>query len=183
MSKHPIYITGNKNKVAYLKKVLGFELEHHELDLDEIQSVDPREVIEHKVKQAYALLQQPVLVEDTSLFFNALDSLPGPFVKFFVTAKNGKEMMCRMLDGFDDRSAYVTASYGYYDGKEMHIFTGRLDGTIAVSPRGDGGYGSDAIFEPEGYGGLTRAELPADKDLETYMKIRDYPGLKAFLLQ
>ena len=183
MSKHPVYITGNMNKVAYLKKALGIELEHHKLDLDEIQSVDPIEVIEHKVKQAFNVLQKPVLVEDTSLFFNALDGLPGPFIKFFVTAKNGQEIMCRMLDGFNDRSAYASAVYAYYDGIKMHVFEGRLNGTIAQSPRGGGGYGWDAVFEPEGYGGLTRAELSPELDVESYMKIRDYDGLKAFLLQ
>jgi len=171
------------NKVAYLKKALGIELEHHKLDLDEIQSVDPIEVIEHKVKQAFNVLQKPVLVEDTSLFFNALDGLPGPFIKFFVTAKNGQEIMCRMLDGFNDRSAYASAVYAYYDGIKMHVFEGRLNGTIAQSPRGGGGYGWDAVFEPEGYGGLTRAELSPELDVESYMKIRDYDGLKAFLLQ
>jgi len=171
------------NKVAYLKKALGIELEHHKLDLDEIQSVDPIEVIEHKVKQAFDILHKPVLVEDTSLFFNALDGLPGPFIKFFVTAKNGQDIMCRMLDGFDDRSAYASAVYAYYDGIEMHVFKGRLNGTIAQTPRGGGGYGWDAVFEPEGYGGLTRAELSPELDVESYMKIRDYDGLKAFLLQ
>lgn len=182
MSKQPVYITGNQNKLNYLVKTLGIELEYHKLDLDEIQSVNPYEVIGHKVRQAYAILQRPVLVEDTSLFFNALDGLPGPFVKFFVNAKNGQEVMCRMLDGFSDRSAYASAIYAYYDGAEVHTFQGRLDGMIAVSPRGGGGYGWDGIFEPEGYGGLTRAELTPAQDIESYMKIRDLAALKAFLL-
>jgi len=182
MSKHPIFITGNQNKVNYLVKTLGVELEHHRLDLDEIQSVNPYEVIGHKVRQAYELLQQPVLVEDTSLFFNALDGLPGPFVKFFVEAKGGQEMMCRMLDGFADRTAYASAVYAYYDGNEVRTFQGRLDGTIALHARGGGGYGWDGIFEPVGYGGLTRAELTPEQDIESYMKIRDLAALKAFLL-
>jgi len=183
MPKHPIFITGNQNKADYLERILGISLEHHKLDLDEIQSIDPKEVIEHKVKQAYAILQKPVLVEDTSLFFNALDGLPGPFVKFFVTAKDGQRIMCRMLDGFDDRSAYASAIYAYYDGVEIHTFVGRLNGVIADSPRGGGGYGWDAVFEPEGYGGRTRAELSPAEDDESYQKIRDFGALRTFLLQ
>ena len=183
MTKHPLYITGNQNKVDYLTRILGIELEHHKLDLDEIQSADPREVIEHKVRQAYEILKKPVLVEDTSLVFNALNGLPGPFVKFFVNAEDGQNIMCRMLDGFKDRSAYASAIYAYFDGEELHIFDGRLNGIIANTPRGGGGYGWDAIFEPEGYGGRTRAELSPEEDDESYKKIRDFGGLRAFLLK
>ncbi|MBL8158870.1 non-canonical purine NTP pyrophosphatase [Candidatus Saccharibacteria bacterium] len=179
----PVFITGNQNKADYLAKILGITLEHRKLDLDEIQSADPKVVIEHKVLQAYELLQAPVLVEDTILGFNALGGLPGPFVRFFVDAENGLENMCRMLDGFADRSAYGSATYGYFDGTELRFFAGHLDGVIASSPRGKGGYGWDRIFEPEGYGGLTRAELSEEDDLITYNKLRDYDGLRDFLRQ
>jgi inosine triphosphate pyrophosphatase len=181
MSKSPIFITGNMDKVAYLEKTLGIALEHHKLDLDEIQSADPQKVIEHKVRQAYDILGKPVLVEDTILGFNALHGLPGPFVKFFVDAENGLETMCRILDGFDDRSAYATATYGYFDGNDLRFFAGKLDGIIAEHPRGEGGYGWDKIFEPKGYGGRTRAELDESEDIESYHKIRDFEGLRAFL--
>jgi inosine triphosphate pyrophosphatase len=181
MSKHPVFITGNLDKVVYLEKSLGIDLEHYKLDLDEIQSADPKKVIEHKVRQAYDILKKPVLVEDTILACNALDGLPGPFVKFFVEAKDGLETMCRMLDGFDDRTAYATATYGYFDGVELKFFSGKLDGVIANHPRGEGGYGWDKIFEPEGYGGLTRAELNPEQDIESYNKIRDFETLRRFL--
>lgn len=177
----PIFISGNQNKIDYLSRTLGFTLDHQKIDLDEIQSADPKVVIEHKVRQAYELIKEPVLVEDTSLSFNTLDSLPGPFVKFFVDAENGLENMCRMLDGFDDRSAYGSVIYGYFDGKELRFFEGRLSGTIARHPRGNGGYGWDKIFIPEGYNGLTRAELSPKDDMETYNKLRDTKGLLDFL--
>jgi len=177
----PVFITGNQNKADYLAKTLGIELEHQKIDLDEIQSVDSLEIVEHKVRQAYEIIQKPVLVEDVSLVFNALNGLPGPFIKFFVDAKNGLENLCRMLDGFDDRSAYALVVYGYFDGNELKLIPGRLDGTIAQSPRGDGGYGWDKIFEPEGYDGLTRAELSPEKDIESYNKLRDFDMLRALL--
>lgn len=177
----PIFITGNQNKVDYLSRTLGVTLAHQRVDLDEIQSADPKVVIEHKVRQAYQLIRKPVLVEDTSLSFNALNGLPGPFVKFFVDSDNGLENMCRILDGFGDRSAYGSVIYGYFDGKNLHFFEGRLDGNIASHPRGEGGYGWDQIFEPEGYGGLTRAELSAEQDIESYNKLRNTKGLHEFL--
>lgn len=180
---HPVFITGNQNKADYLAKTLGIELEHQKIDLDEIQSVNPLEVVEHKVRQAYDIIQKPVLVEDVSLVFNALNGLPGPFIKFFVDAENGLENLCRMLDGFDDRSAYASVVYGYFDGEVLKLIPGRLAGAIAKSPRGDGGYGWDKIFEPEGYAGLTRAELSPEKDIESYNKLRDFDALRAFLAE
>ncbi|MFZ3009454.1 MAG: non-canonical purine NTP pyrophosphatase [Candidatus Microsaccharimonas sp.] len=179
--KTPVFISGNQNKIDYLSKTLGIELPHQKINLDEIQSADPKVVIEHKVKQAYGIIGKPVLVEDTSLSFNALDGLPGPFVKFFVDAQDGLEMMCHMLDGFKDRSAYGAVIYGYYDGKDLQFFEGRLDGEIAKHPVGDGGYGWDKIFKPSGYEGLTRAELTLEKDVETYNMLRDSEGLRNFL--
>jgi non-canonical purine NTP pyrophosphatase (RdgB/HAM1 family) len=181
VSKLPVFITGNQNKADYLSRTLGVQIDHHKLDLDEIQSADPHVVLEHKVRQAYNILNRPVLVEDTSLSFNALDGLPGPFVKFFVDAHNGLESMCRLLDGFSDRSAYASAIYGYYDGDQLRVFEGRLAGIISSHPRGTGGYGWDKIFEPNGYGGLTRAELSPEDDIESYGKIRDLSGLRSFL--
>jgi len=177
----PIFITGNQNKADYLSKTVGIQLEHQKLDLDEIQSSDPKVVIEHKVKQAYELIKKPVLVEDTSLGFTALDGLPGPFIKFFVDAQDGLENLCRMLDGFSDRSARATVVYGYYDGTTLKFIEGGMNGIIAENPRGSGGYGWDQVFQPEGYDGLTRAELSPEQDIESYNKLRDSEGLKNFL--
>lgn len=36
-----------------MRKLLGMPIEHIKLDLDEIQSLDLKEVVEHKVRQAY----------------------------------------------------------------------------------------------------------------------------------
>ena len=177
----PVFITGNQNKVDYLSETIGMVLPHRKIDLDEIQSPDPIIVVEHKVRQAYDIIRKPVLVEDTLLGFNALNGLPGTFVKFFVESQDGLQNMCRMLDGFDDRTAYASAMYAYYDGNDLKIFSGRLNGNISSSPRGNGGYGWDAIFEPEGYDGLTRAELNPELDRESYDKIRDTESLKRFL--
>lgn len=117
------------------------QISHHKLDLNELQSVDLKEVVEHKVRQAYKALHKPVLVEDVSLEFNALNSLPGTFIKFFVDY-TGLEATCRMLDGFSDRSAVPRCAYGYFDGKELKFFEGSARGTIAEHPSsGTRGFG------------------------------------------
>lgn len=83
------FITGNQHKADFLAKHLGMPIAHHKLDLDEIQSTDLRVVVEHKAKQAYEILQKPVLVEDAGLTLTALGNLPGPFIKWFVAELGG----------------------------------------------------------------------------------------------
>jgi len=82
--KKVVFITWNQNKADYLAKYLGFPIEHFKVDLDEIQSLDLREIVEHKVRQAYQKVWVPVIVEDVSLEFEALGRLPGTFIRFFL---------------------------------------------------------------------------------------------------
>lgn len=175
------FITGNQHKADHLAQLLGVPIDHQKLDLDEIQSSDPREIIEHKVRQAYAVVKKPVIVDDVSLEIAALGGLPGPFVKWFVD-QAGLEAMCRMCDGLEGREAVGKACIGYYDGKEFCYFEGAIHGTIADHPRGDGGYGWDAIFMPDGYDGKTRSELSESEYAEVYNKIRPINALREFLL-
>lgn len=175
------FITGNPHKADYLSRMLCLPLKHRAVDLTEIQSTSLEEVVEHKVRQAYAVAKRPVLVEDVALGFMALDGLPGPFIKFFVEAPNGLENLCRMLDGFDDRSAVAACVFGYYDGQRIKLFRAELGGVIAKRPAGNGGFGWDKIFCPDSYGGKTRAELTPDEDAETYRLFKPIDVVRQFL--
>src|SRR3989344_6334820 len=107
------FITGNQNKADYLAKYLGLPVKHVKLDLDEIQSLDLKEIVEHKVKQAYEIIKSPVIVEDVSLEFAALGRLPGPFIKFFVE-EVPFQIICNMITG-QTRKATAKSVFGYYD--------------------------------------------------------------------
>lgn len=176
-----LFITGNQDKADYLQRLLGVEVEHQKLDLDEIQSIDLDEIVRHKVLQAYEIVKRPVLVEDVSLEFNALKGLPGPFIKYFVE-ETGLDSTAKMLDGHDDRSAVARCTFGYYDGDEIRFFRGSLEGEISKVPKGDGGYGWDKIFIPLGYGGRTRAQLTDEENDETYQIIKPFEELRDYLL-
>ncbi|HTE22200.1 MAG TPA: non-canonical purine NTP pyrophosphatase [Candidatus Limnocylindria bacterium] len=123
------FITGNQNKADYLARYLGYPVDHVKLDLDEIQSLDLRQIVEHKVWQAYAQIKKPVLVEDVSLEFTALGRLPGPFIKWFLEEIELGQI-CSLLDG-KDRSATGRCMFGYYDGQRLEFFEGVLSGQIA----------------------------------------------------
>lgn len=90
------FITGNQKKADYLAKYIGLPIVHRKINLDELQSLDLREIVEHKVKQAYEIIKTPVIVEDVSLEFLALGKLPGPFIKFFVE-QMPLETVCSLL--------------------------------------------------------------------------------------
>lgn len=173
------FVTGNQNKADYLARLLGVPIDHVKLNLDEIQSTSLREIVEHKARQAYDIVRKPVIVDDVALGFSVLNGLPGPFIKFFT--ENGTELLCRMLDGFSDRSATGYAGIGYYDGLNFHYFEGNINGTIADAPRGTGGYSWDDVFVPNGYGERTRAELSSEEYDELYRKFRPVAELKDFL--
>jgi non-canonical purine NTP pyrophosphatase (RdgB/HAM1 family) len=181
--KSPLFVTGNQHKADHLSRLLELPLEHIKLDLDEIQSANLEEVATHKVKQAYGLVKRPVFVEDVALGFDALDGLPGPFIKFFLTAEGGLENLCRMLDGFSSRRAYGECVFAYYDGKKLELFRGGIAGIVPEHPQGKDGFGWDPIFCPDGYDGRTRAELTEQEYAVVYQVIKPIAALRAFLLE
>ncbi len=162
------FVTGNKKKVSELNRILDTDFAHTALDLPEIQSLDLEEVVQAKAKAAYAKLGTPVVVEDTSLTFNALGKLPGTFIKFFAQELD-YDGLCQLLEGKEDRSAVVRACIALYDGTDMHVFAGECNGTIAYTPHEGEGFGFDCIFIPEGYG-KTWSEM--DNDVKDSMSHR-----------
>lgn len=176
--KNITFITGNQSKADYLAKHLGFPVKHVKLDLDEIQSLDLKTIVEHKVRQAYEKVHGPVIVEDVSLEFAAFGKLPGPFIRFFVEEVPFKTI-CAMVDG-KTRKATARCVFGYYDGKKLKLFEGKLEGAIAQKPAGKNGFGWDKIFIPRGYK-VTRASLNGDEDRKTYLQFKPFAELKKFL--
>lgn len=178
-----VFVTGNREKAERFSKHIGMNIAHEPAELDEIQTLNPAELVAHKARQAYAQLARPVLVEDVSFTYEAWGDLPGAFVKFFVTAEHSLEKMCRMLDGFSSRRAEGSCTYGYFDGHELKLFSGVVRGEVADHPRGEGGYGFDRIFIPDGSEGRTAAELSEAEYDEYYVTIKPFAAVSAFLKQ
>jgi non-canonical purine NTP pyrophosphatase (RdgB/HAM1 family) len=175
------FVTGNIHKANLLQQSIGFPISHHEMDLTEIQSLDLKEIITHKVEEAYSILKTPVLVHDTALYFNALGHLPGPFIKWF-SESIGNDGLCQILNNFTDRSAFAVVNLGFYDGEQMRIFEERLDGRISDNPSGNKGFGWDPIFIPEGFD-KTRADLNSSEYEENSLTHKVAKQAKIFLEQ
>ncbi|KAF3084002.1 nucleoside triphosphate pyrophosphohydrolase ham1 [Orbilia oligospora] len=155
------FVTGNAGKLAEVQAILGqyIKIDNHGLDLEEIQGTI-EEVSSAKCKKAAEALQGPVLTEDTCLCFNALNGLPGPYIKWFMQGV-GHSGLNKLLAGFEDKSAEAVCTFAFSEGpgSEPLIFQGRTQGKI-VCPRGPPKFGWDPIFE---YEGQTYAEMDKEK--------------------
>jgi inosine/xanthosine triphosphate pyrophosphatase family protein len=71
-----IFVSSNQGKIKEVRSILGRELVSQSMELEEIQSLDFKEIVQHKLMQAYQQVKQPVLVEEhwvtnSSLWFTA----------------------------------------------------------------------------------------------------------------
>ncbi len=73
-----------------------------------------------KCRSAYSIIKGPVIVEDTCLGFNALNGLPGPYIKWFLKSI-GPEGLFKMLSGFEDHSGKAMATLAYCDSENGHV--------------------------------------------------------------
>lgn len=141
------FITGNAHKLREVEAILG-SMRHVNLDLPELQELEPRKVVIAKAQAALEKGYSPVLIEDTSLSLRALNGLPGPLIKWFLKAIGG-EGVYHMAHSKGDCHAEVRTIFGLAFGPQTFIYgEGVVLGSV-VSPRGTG-FGWDAIFCPEG---------------------------------
>jgi non-canonical purine NTP pyrophosphatase (RdgB/HAM1 family) len=156
------FITGNAGKFKEFQDLLSIPLEQLDIEVPEIQSLDPKEVIEQKLRAAREHAHGEYLVEDSSLTLDCLaGALPGPFIKWFEKAL-GNDGIANLAERCGQDGAEGKTLIGYSDaaGKE-YFFEGTVRGRI-VKPRGDKDFGHGPIFQPESsaktYGEMEREE-------------------------
>lgn len=185
MEQHPLwkqlkFVTGNPDKLREAQAILGVVLERAQLaDLHEIQTYDVHAIVENKARQAHAILQCPVMVEDSGLLFEAWNGLPGALVKWFEQSV-GCAGMLKMLEGFCNRKAVAQCLVAIYDGQELLIGKGEVTGTVSDRLRGDNGFGWDVLFVPEGHD-RTYAEMTAEEKNAISHRRRAFESLKNML--
>jgi inosine triphosphate pyrophosphatase len=159
------FVSGNLKKYEEVCAILKPELPDVEIkqitiDIPELQG-EPEEIVRNKLRLALDKAKGPLIVEDTSLCFNALHGLPGPYIKSFLT-KLGPSGLYKMVKPYDDQTAYAQCIFGMAKGKrdEPKIFIGKTDGEI-VDPRGPNNFGWDPTFQPKGFD-KTYAEMDSE---------------------
>lgn len=125
------------------------------LAIDEIQHADPLKITEHKVKAAYTLVRQPVVVNDSSWEIPALNGFPGGYMKDIAQWLTAEDFL-RLMQDKEDRRIILHDVVVYCDGGHIEIFKLVRRGVVIEVPRGEGS-SIDRIVELDG-GGLTIAE-------------------------
>lgn len=175
------FITGNKNKFFEVEKMLQPEikLEQLELDLDEIQSIDSNEVIKHKLLEAQKKHKGEFIIDDSAVCLDALNGLPGPFIKFFLK-EMGVGGIYNLTNKMGVSSAKTRVIIGYSKEKEILFFEAETKGDI-VSPRGQGNFGFDPIFRPSGFD-KTFAEMEVEEKLKISSRKKATQKFKEYYL-
>jgi non-canonical purine NTP pyrophosphatase (RdgB/HAM1 family) len=174
-----VLVSGNKNKAQEVKRILKIPIEIINLDIDEIQSMDPQKITLHKLEEAYNIVGKPLIVDDVSFEVDIWNGFPGPLIKWLLEEKNDPTLMLRMMSNETNRKATAKLFVGLHDGKNAHIFTGEVKGNIAREIRGDNGFGWDKVFIPDDYTQTFAQMQPALKDSMSHRgralkKVKEY---------
>lgn len=149
------FVTRNVQKLSEVKDILGemdtFEIIHYDLELPEYQG-SLEQIAFNKCKEAMQIVKSPIIVEDTSLTFNSLGGLQGPYIKDFIR-KAGLDALYRMLADFQDKSAQAITTIAYAKGinQKIKLFQGTVHGTIVKPSSVDMPANFEPIFQPDGY--------------------------------
>lgn len=128
--------------------------------------------------------------DDSGLQVEALNGEPGVYSARYAV-KNGRsieggkdeanmDVLLEKLSGVENRKAcFRTCVALIYEG-QTHFFDGTVEGRIIHEKRGDGGFGYDPLFVPDGYE-KTFAELGNDVKNGISHRARAVAKLAAFL--
>lgn len=174
--KKIFFISGNQGKLNNVRLFLqnyNFTIESCDLDLPEVQDLDPKKIIAAKIKNAleyhhHFSTDGALLVDDTSLYLDALAQnngevgLPGPFIKWFqeVLGLQGIYDLARRYNNFKAHGIVLLAYVALNDPETIIFAQGKVSGTI-VAPQGHD-FGWNAIFIPEGYS-KTYAQMTSEE--------------------
>ena len=163
MRKQVVYFaTGNRGKFMEVTEILrDYPLIVERIDAKgrEIQSDSVEEIAEDSANNVASRMSLPVFVEDTGLFIRHLRGFPGPYAAY-VHRTIGLQGILTLMQDARTREAYFRSAVAFSPpGRQAVTFIGEVNGRIATSIRGSGGFGYDPIFEPDGGDGRTFGEM------------------------
>jgi XTP/dITP diphosphohydrolase len=164
-----VLVTGNIDKWREAERILGRKLLRQALDLPEPQEATSIGIARAKLAAARRAVAGPVIVEDSGLELAALGGFPGPFIKWWEW-RGGLQSICRALDGGGNRLAEAVCALAVFDGVAEFVVEGRVAGSIALTPRGQNGFGWDPIFVPEGDSRTFAEMAAAEKDTVSHRR-------------
>ena len=168
-----LFATANKHKLQEAREILGsgFNLitpASLGFNGDIPETADTLEG-NSRMKASF-LWQQfgiPCIADDTGLLVDSLGGRPGVYSARYAGPEadpvKNTSLLLRELTDIDDRKArFITVVTLILSGKDILLFEGTVEGSIAKSAYGSGGFGYDPVFIPLGYD-KTLAELTPDE--------------------
>ncbi len=168
-----VLVTSNEGKAREAQEILGsagVELNIVPIWLGEVETgTTYAENARLKAAAAFRMLQRTVIAEDAGIEVDALHGLPGIHSARFAgpdaTSEENNTKLLGLLEGVEQRSARyrIVATLLMPSGEEI-VCEGDLEGKLLGAPRGEGGFGYDPLFVPNG-SDRTVAELsPEEKN-------------------
>lgn len=162
-----IFASHNENKVNEIRAVLPKDI--HLLSLNDIgfhQEIEENgKTLEEnsriKAETIYKIYGKNVFADDTGLFVESLDGVPGVYSARYAGTGNSAdniEKLLKELKNKSNRKAYFKTVICLFWKDEINFLSGEIQGEIIDENRGSAGFGYDPVFVPEGYG-LTFAEM------------------------
>ena len=187
--------TGNKNKLIEIK-MLYSDLNIEWKILSEFMNVP--EVIEDqnsfegnalkKATEINHFTQLITIADDSGLEVDFLNREPGiRSARFSGEIKNDKANNAKLLSLLKDvplekRTARFCCAAALAGEGMIKIVTGKIEGHIILSPRGESGFGYDPIFVPDGFD-KTFAELGSEIKNKISHRARAFLKLKQFVME
>lgn len=167
-----VFATSNPNKIREVNEMLGDKYQIVGLkdigckeNIPETQDTMAGNALQKAryVKEHYGL---DCFGEDTGLEVDALYGRPGVYTaRYGGSERSDDKNMARVLqelEGNAERGAQFKTAIALVVNGEEQVFEGIVRGNIRQEKSGDGGFGYDPIFEPEGYT-ITFAEMAAEE--------------------
>ena len=185
-----VFATNNAHKLEEIREILGGKF--HIVSLQELgcQEDIPEEqdTLEGNALQKARYIRNKYKVncfaDDTGLEIEALGGEPGVYSARYAgdghdSEANMRKVLDKMSGETNRRARFRTVIALLLDGQE-HLFEGEVRGEILRERHGEGGFGYDPIFRPEGF-----AQSFAEMSLEDKNKIshrgRATEALRKFL--
>lgn len=177
-----LFATANKNKLREAAEILGDMVQvifpselNINADVEETgETLQDNSIL--KARTLYDLSGLDCFADDTGLEVEVLNGAPGVLTARYAACFPGGALphdseanMNRLLEELSEystpesrRARFRTVITLIYEGRQ-YCFEGIVSGTIAQGKAGNGGFGYDPIFIPDGFGGRTMAEISEDE--------------------
>lgn len=176
-----IFVTGNQHKADEVALLLaGMDIDWRKLPLpglDEAAAegspLDLAGLAKRKVLAAHRVLGAPCFVETTALDLEGVAAFTGARFKKQLLAM-GERAFLEAHGGRRGRTRVAVAYSEDGNPERVAVFEDSIEGTLLAEPRGEGGYGWDRAWLPDGYQ-RTLGEMPRNK---FFLNMRHRPYLE-----